>query len=186
MLKFALPAVVLAALAAGAFWWFGRSEVHPDRYGIQVVRFTVDSESVGSREQIGLVPGNSATQPGLLILLHGRGNSPAGMQSDEMFAALRDLGDRAPVVVLAEGGESSYWHNRAGGNWADYVTQEVIPQAVERFEADPERIAIGGISMGGFGALAMGLDGTAGFCGVGARLGGDLPGLGGICERGVR
>ena len=38
---------------------------------------------------------------------------------------------------------------RRSGDWARYVLDEVIPAAVKRFGADPDRVAIGGISMGG-------------------------------------
>ena len=60
---------------------------------------------------------------------------------------------RAPVVAFPFGGDSSYWHDRESGAWAPYVLGEVIPQLVERYDVDPDRIAIGGISMGGFGAF---------------------------------
>ena len=43
------------------------------------------------------------------------------------FAALAAQGDRAPVVAFPDGGDSSYWHDRADGKWASYVLDEVIP-----------------------------------------------------------
>ena len=68
-----------------------------------------------------------------------------------MFAALARLGLRAPDVVFPDGGADSYWHNRRGGAWGSYVMKEVIGDAAKRLGADPKRVAIGGISMGGFG-----------------------------------
>jgi poly(3-hydroxybutyrate) depolymerase len=46
-----------------------------------------------------------------LVLLHGRGGGPSGMLSQSLFDALHDLGSRAPVVLLPDGGDHSYWHN---------------------------------------------------------------------------
>jgi S-formylglutathione hydrolase FrmB len=49
------------------------------------------------------------------------------------------------------------------------VVREVIPAAVRRFGADPSRVAIGGTSMGGFGALDMARLWPGRFCAVGAH-----------------
>ena len=49
------------------------------------------------------------------------------------------------------------------------MLDEVIPQAVERFGADADRVAIGGISMGGFGAFAIARRRPARFCAVGGH-----------------
>src|ERR687888_2185029 len=68
---------------------------------------------------------------------------------------LQQLGDRAPVVFLPEG-DVGWWHNRAEGPWGSYVLREAIPAVLARTGADPHRVAIGGISMGGFGALNFG------------------------------
>ena len=43
-----------------------------------------------------------------------------------MYAGLADQGAKAPIVAFPSGDES-YWHDRADGNWADYVMKEVIP-----------------------------------------------------------
>lgn len=45
----------------------------------------------------------------------------------------------------------------------------VIGQAIERLHADPRRIAIGGISTGGFGALDLARRDPHRFCGVGGH-----------------
>jgi S-formylglutathione hydrolase FrmB len=49
--------------------------------------------------------------------------------------------------------------------------REVIPQAIRRLHADPRRVAIGGISMGGFGALDIARLHPGRFCAVGAHSG---------------
>src|SRR5262249_38572658 len=88
---------------------------------------------------------------------------------DAMFAALARLGPRAPDVVFPYGGDDSYWHDRSDGAWGRYVVNEVIGQAVRRLGADPHRVAIGGISMGGFGALNLARLDPARFCAVGGH-----------------
>lgn len=50
-----------------------------------------------------------------------------------------------------------------------YILDEVIPQAAERYGADAKRVAIGGISMGGFGALHLGRIAPDRFCAVGGH-----------------
>jgi S-formylglutathione hydrolase FrmB len=46
---------------------------------------------------------------------------------------------------------------------------EVIPLVVRRFGIDPHRLAIGGISMGGFGAYDIALKNPGRFCAVGGH-----------------
>ena len=93
--------------------------------------------------------------------------------------ALDDLGSRAPVVVFANGGDHSYYHDRSDGRWGSYVLDEVIPAAIRKYDLDPRRVAIGGFSMGGFGALDLAR--FRRFCAVGGhsaamwRTGGETP-----------
>ena len=47
--------------------------------------------------------------------------------------------------------------------------REVIPTVVRRFDIDPRRVAIGGISMGGFGAYDLALLHPERFCAVGGH-----------------
>jgi hypothetical protein len=88
---------------------------------------------------------------------YGRGSSQDSALSDEFFAALAKAGSSAPMVALPYGGDHSYWHNRASGEWASYVMDEVIPEVAHQYGADENRVAIGGISMGGFGAFDLAL-----------------------------
>jgi len=72
-------------------------------------------------------------------------------------------------VLLVDGGDHSYWHDRRDGKWGTSVLREAIPAALARSHADEQRIAIGGISMGGFGALDLGQLAPNRFCAVGAH-----------------
>ena len=103
----------------------------------------------------------------LLVLLHGYHGSPSQFLTQPFFDTLGALGTRAPEVLLLDGGADSYWHNRADGRWGSMVLREAIPAGTARTHA--RRVAIGGISMGGYGALLLGSRHAARFCGVGAQ-----------------
>jgi poly(3-hydroxybutyrate) depolymerase len=102
----------------------------PDQHGAKVTHFTLKSALVGrSLEEAVVVPkGGGAGRP-LLVLLHGRGSSPNSYLSKYWFDALAKLGSRAPDLLLVNGGDHSYHHDRADGRWGSYVMQEAIPAA---------------------------------------------------------
>ncbi|MBS1891399.1 MAG: prolyl oligopeptidase family serine peptidase [Actinobacteria bacterium] len=145
-----------------------------DRDGAEVVHLTAHSRDVESDQGVQVVVpaadiDHTRGRP-LLVFLHGHGGSDSTFIEDEaFFRALGSLGRRAPVVAFPDGGEDSYWHDRATGRWGSYVTGEVIPAVVRRFHLDPRRVAIGGISMGGFGAYDIALDHPGRFCAVGGH-----------------
>jgi S-formylglutathione hydrolase FrmB len=115
-----------------------------------------------------VTPAGGGTGRPLLVFLHGYGASPSDIDDPAFLAAMRKLGDRSPVVVLPEG-DVGFWHDRTGQPWGSYVLREVIPAALARSGADPHRVAIGGISMGGFGALDIGRLSPRRFCAVGGH-----------------
>ena len=134
------------------------------------MRYEVHSRHVHrTLEQLGIRPAHATGRPPLLVFLHGRGQSPDALADQRFYAALRALGRRAPAVVLPAGGFQSYWHDRRSGRWSDYVVDEVVPAAARRLHADPRRVAIGGISMGGFGAYDLALTHPGRFCAVGGH-----------------
>ena len=101
-----------------------------------------------------------------LYLLHGAG-SPTAFGVDEWlgYALTEDLdrlidsGFIEPMIVVLPFGAQGYWVNHADGGpqWSDYITDEVVPYVDREFRTDKrrERRAIGGLSMGGHGALQM-------------------------------
>ncbi len=154
---------------------------YSDTRGAHVVHYTLSSKLVGrSLSEIAVVPAGGGVRP-LLVLLHGRDDpsplswlipqktGPESMLSNALFAGLARLGDRAPVVVLLNGGSHSYYHDRRDGRWASMILDEAIPDAVRRFDTRPGRIAIGGISMGGYGALHIASLRPREFCAVGGH-----------------
>jgi enterochelin esterase-like enzyme len=112
-------------------------------------------------------PGGGKGRP-LLVFLHGYGATPRETLSPAFVDAIRRLGKQAPNVFLPEG-DTGWWHDTRQGQWGSYVLREVIPAALARTGADPDRIAIGGISMGGFGALDLGRQEPKRFCAVGGH-----------------
>lgn len=138
--------------------------------GATVIHVVVNSRFVHARIPMTVVlPGGDTGGRPLLIFLHGRGGDQNSELSTQMFAALRSLGRRAPDIAFPDGGDHSYWHNRRGGSWGSYVLREVIPKALAVTHADPHRLAIGGISMGGFGAYDLARLEPRRFCAVGGH-----------------
>jgi S-formylglutathione hydrolase FrmB len=151
----------------------------PARRGVE--RFSLRAPGGRSLEQIAIRPERAGERPPLLVFLHGRTdgtNGPESNLSDAMLEGLSKLGSSAPAVLLVNGGSSSYYHDRDGGDWASY-TLRAVDAGARRLHADRSRVAIGGISMGGFGALHLAT--REKFCAVGGhspalwRSGGETP-----------
>jgi S-formylglutathione hydrolase FrmB len=163
--------VGVAVLVVAAF--VVRALLATDTHGARVQRFEVKSSAVHRTLPVTAVVPEGAgddSRRALVVYLHGRGSDGHDSNlSREMYAALERLGDRAPVMVFPNGGVSSYWHDRRDGRWERYVLRELIPQALRRLPVDRRRVAIGGASMGGFGALNIGRRHPGLFCAVGAH-----------------
>lgn len=140
-----------------------------DEHGATVLRYSIDSRLAhAALPQVAVEPPGAGSGRPLLVFLHGKGEDQESNLVGQMFGELAHLGPRAPDVVFPYGGEDSYWHDRREGAWGRYVLDEVIPQAVRRMHADPRRVAIGGLSMGGFGAYDLARLRPGTFCAVGA------------------
>ena len=165
-----VAAIVVVAAVAVAAVLVVRS-LGTDTHGAHIVRFTIHSPLAHQSVPVAaVVPAGARPGPRpLVIFLHGKGQDQNSYLDDAMFAALARLGPNAPDVVFPYGGADSYWHTRASGAWGAYVLNEVIPEAIKRLGADPKRIAIGGISMGGFGALDLARLSPRRFCAVGGH-----------------
>lgn len=167
-----LGLAVVIALFVPAGWGLFRfyRVFKPDQHGATVTRFTLKSSLLGrSLKEVVVVPKGGGSGRPLLVLLHGRSSSPSSYLTKYWFNALAKLGSRAPVLLLVNGGDHSYYHDRADGRWGSYVMREAIPVALKRTGADRRRIAIGGISMGGFGSLRLALRSPGRFCAVGGH-----------------
>jgi S-formylglutathione hydrolase FrmB len=180
----AVVGVALAVAAAAVV--VARHVLAPGRgysttYGSSVVRYELASALLGRRlDEVAIVPPGGGPR-GLLVLLHGRHDSgplswlrsertgPESMLSDSLLRAVADLGTGAPVVVLLNGGAHSYFHDRGDGRWGSMILAEAIPDAMRRFHTVPGRIAIGGISMGDYGALHLASLEPGRFCAAGGH-----------------
>ncbi len=133
--------------------------------GARLIHFTLHSQLVHKDlHEVLVVPPRHSNL--MLVLLHGYHASPSQFLTQPLFDTLAGLGARAPQVLLLDGGADSYWHNRSDGRWASMVLREAIPAGLRRTHA--RHVAIGGISMGGYGALLLGSR-KRGFCAVGAQ-----------------
>lgn len=161
-----------AAVAAALLMTVLRS---PNEHGARVIRFTVDSRLVDQdlTQTLVVPPGSTGAGRPLLIFLGGKGQDESSNLTEAMFAALAREGRRAPDILFPDGGGKAYWHNRESGAWGSYVTREVLPRAIAKLHADGRRLAIGGVSSGGFGAFDIARLKPHRFCAVG----GDSPAL---------
>jgi S-formylglutathione hydrolase FrmB len=142
-----------------------------DKHGNRLVHLTVHSRAVGRDLGVNVIVPPKAGPRGkrsLLLVLHGRGGYE-GTFNDVVLEDLPLLHGHGPVVAIPDGGDHGYWHNRREGDWDTYVVNEVIPLVVRRFGVDPRLLAIGGMSMGGFGAYDIALHHPGRFCAVGGH-----------------
>jgi enterochelin esterase-like enzyme len=99
----------------------------------------------------------------VLYMLHG----VAGDSSEWQSIGLLEAADRMmardeidPFIIVLPNGGAKYWVNHASGErWADYVVNDVVAQVDRQYRTIPaaEGRAIGGLSMGGEGALRLAL-----------------------------
>src|SRR5579859_230764 len=113
----------------------------------------------------------------VLYMLHGAGgnytewtDSFLPEQADRLIVA----GEIPPmIVVMPDDGGQTYWANwsEGGPRWGDYLTEDVVTAIDQRYRtlADPRSRAIGGLSMGGLGALNRAFDHPDVFGVVGAH-----------------
>jgi S-formylglutathione hydrolase FrmB len=170
LLALAVATLVLAGCGAAAHGAGSPTTGSHDAGKVRVVRYVLRSHLLGrDTTQWAMVAPNLPKHPPLLLLLHGRSRTGAAWTNSTMAHLLSGVGRDAPVVIGVDGGDHSYYHDRADGKWASYVVKDVIPDAVQRFHVDAHRIAIGGHSMGGYGAYDIALHFPNVFCAVGAH-----------------
>jgi S-formylglutathione hydrolase FrmB len=165
---------VLAACGSGASTETAPPPHAPPAGKLRVDQVEIDSKAVGRELDVSVIEPterSTARRP-LLVFLHGAGGSNESFLTNRaVLAGLGRLGAETPVVAFPDG-ELSWWHNRASGDWERYVMREVIPTVRRRFDTAPGRVAVGGISMGGYGAYHLGLRHPGRFCAVGGHSAG--------------
>jgi S-formylglutathione hydrolase FrmB len=163
---------LLSLLAvAGACLAVAKPYLWPNHHGARVERFDLDSRLTHKRLPVTVVvPAGAGDGRPLVVYLHGRsGTANSEMRNEAMFSELARLGQRAPVIAFPESTKASYWHDRRDGKWGLYVMRELIPAVEKRFHTDPRHVAIGGTSMGGYGAYDIARLNPGRFCAVGGH-----------------
>ena len=104
-------------------------------------------------------------------LLHGLGDdSSMWMRRSRIEWYVRDL---PLIVVMPDGYRSFYTHHAGGPDYARHIGEELPTFIEHHFQARAERSAraLGGLSMGGYGALRVGLGYAGRFCSVNSHSG---------------
>lgn len=90
-----------------------------------------------------------------LLLLHGASENHSAWTT---FTKLpRYLEDEALVVVMPDGARSQWLNRNPHERYEDFLMQDLLPACADFFPIRPGRWGIGGYSMGGQGALYLGL-----------------------------
>ncbi len=111
----------------------------------------------------------------VLYLLHGWGGDHGEWSwfgTQNTADTLIRAGAISPIIIVTPEGDKAYWFNHFGGpRWGDYAALEFVDYIDRNFRtlARRESRAIGGLSMGGQGALSLGIRHADRFALVGLR-----------------
>lgn len=156
--------------------WFGR-DGRAEALAVQTVEF--EAPSVGRTMKYNVcLPADyesSDERYPVLYLLHGLTSSYQAWArlGAPHYAQFYDL-----IVVMPDAGNSWYvnWAESDGGqknDWEDYLIEDVIGHVDANYRtiASREGRAINGLSMGGYGAITLGLRHPEMFCSIGSQSG---------------
>lgn len=112
----------------------------------------------------------------VLYLFHGIGGDKASwMEYGDMARTMRrmvDAGEIQPMIIVSPDGYLSYYSDAIDGSlpYERFFTEELITAVDSLYPtiADRAHRAVGGFSMGGFGALSCGLRDRDRFCAIAA------------------
>jgi len=112
----------------------------------------------------------------VLYMLHGRGGNYRFWQDlglSDMADKMVESGEIQPFIVIMPEGGDEYWVNHAdnGPRWGDYIGRDLVAETDSQFRTLANRLdrAVGGISMGGCGALQLGINYSDVFSIIGAH-----------------
>ncbi len=104
----------------------------------------------------------TATRYPVLYMLHGMQGTYNEWLDYGLLGRARDMmvaGQIAPFVIVVPQGDQSYWVDHADGGplWGNYVVDDLVHEVDSHFRtlAAPQSRAVGGLSMGGYGALTL-------------------------------
>jgi S-formylglutathione hydrolase FrmB len=146
---------------------------------VSIVTIRFQSEALGKHASFNVIhPGQGEGPFPVLLQLHG--------YSDDSFSWLynsnlvRHVADLPVIVVLPDGGTSRYLnvplHERFGlQRYEDLLMRDIPAELNRTFQVRPGPMAIGGLSMGGYGALRLGLKYPDRFASIWAHSAGIRP-----------
>lgn len=118
----------------------------------------------------GYQAGGSVTYP-VVYLLHGAGGDEnewrtKGGAVETLDGLIKRGLIRPSVVVMPTTGPASWWADGAAEKAGTAIMKDLLPYVESRYRVQKERSgrAIGGLSMGGYGALNLSLRNPAQFC----------------------
>jgi enterochelin esterase-like enzyme len=97
----------------------------------------------------------------VLYMLHGVAGDATEWQSIGLLEAADRMiqdGEIEPMLIVLPNGGANYWVNHAdGARWGDYLVADVVDSVDREYRTVTDRTAraVGGLSMGGEGALRM-------------------------------
>ena len=90
----------------------------------------------------------------VVLMLHGLGDDDQGFLGNRLYFAEAEI----PMIVISPQGDRGYWTDGDAGNYASWALEAVeLERQRLGLSREPCRTAIAGVSMGGFGALSIGL-----------------------------
>ena len=116
------------------------------------------ANSIGKQVQMNVILPDSGKGPfATFYLLHGLSDDYSIWQRRTRIEAY--IAGKPMIVVMPDGYRGWYTNNDAGPTYFDYMTKDVIEFTERTFPAKRTRNGrcIGGLSMGGYGALRVGL-----------------------------
>lgn len=130
------------------------------------------SRILGKQTTARVIYPDSGTPPfPVLYLLHGRSDDSSSWSRNSRIE--NHAGAFPMIVVMPDGYRGFYTDNERGPAYARHIGEE-LPAYIERtFQAQTARggRAIGGLSMGGYGALRVGLGQPDRFCSIHSHSG---------------
>ena len=90
----------------------------------------------------------------VVLMLHGLGDDEQGFLGNRAYFKEAKI----PMIVISPQGDRGYWTDGLLGNYSDWAL-EALDLELKRLGLNPPpcRVAIAGVSMGGFGSLSIGL-----------------------------
>jgi putative tributyrin esterase len=102
-------------------------------------------------------PSEEAMAHPTLVLLHGYTGNHRNWTD---LTRLRDVVAGRHIVIVMPHGENSWYVNAvsdSAGPYEDALLTDLLPAVIRNFPIDTTRMGIAGLSMGGYGALSLGL-----------------------------